>query len=109
MIIVDSLNSTRVEEGKERKYIYRLTKEQFRESQAYGIEVERQDFLCGDVINIERDKIELISNNRYKVNELLRMLYKYQVSPIHLVDILGEYVDEYIYDFDDLGNQQVVN
>lgn len=109
MVIVDSLNSTNIRDGKESKYIYRLLKNIFKESQAYGIEVERQDFVDGEIINIERDKIELISNNRYKVNELLRMLYKHEVSPIHLVDILGEYVDEYIYDFDDLGNQQVVN
>lgn len=27
-------------------------------------------------------------------------LCKYEVSPIHLVDILGEFVDEHAYEFD---------
>ena len=27
------------------------------------------------------------------------MLYENQVSPIHLIDIIGEYVDEYVNDF----------
>ncbi|MDF2675395.1 MAG: Uncharacterized protein K0R09_3667, partial [Clostridiales bacterium] len=31
---------------------------------------------------------------------LLKMLYENIVSPLHLLDILGEYVDEYIIDFD---------
>ncbi|MGL5380464.1 DUF6514 family protein [Clostridium sp.] len=109
MNIVDSLCTTKTEEDKEIRYIYRVTKEYFNESQAYGIEVERLDLKCGRVVNIERDGIRLISNNRFKVSELMRMLHKHQVSPIHLVDILGEYVDEYIYDFDELEDQRVIN
>ena len=33
------------------------------------------------------------------VSHDLDLVYKYQVSPVHLVDILGEYVDQYVSDF----------
>lgn len=109
MKIVDSLNTTINVDGSDIKYIYRLTKSDYKGSQAYGIEVERQDCKNGQTVNIERDNIKLISNNRYKVNELLRLLYKNQVSPIHLTEILGEYVDRYIYDFNEIENAKVIN
>ncbi|AYE34154.1 DUF6514 family protein [Clostridium septicum] len=100
MNIVNSLFSIRTEDNKEHKYFYRLLRSQFRGCQAFGIEVERQDIKDGQVVNIERDDIRLISNDENKVNLLLNLLYENQVSPVHLVDVLGEYVDEYIYDFD---------
>lgn len=109
MRIVDSLNSTISRDGGEVQYIYRLTRSEYKGSQAYGIEVERQDSKDGQTVNIERDDIKLISNNRYKVNELLRLLYKNQVSPIHLTEILGEYVDEYISDFNNIQNDRIIN
>lgn len=68
--------------------------------QSYGIEIERQDVCNGAVINIERDCISSISPQRHKVHNLLKLLYDKAVSPMHLVDVLGEYVDEYIIDFD---------
>ncbi|ATD54057.1 DUF6514 family protein [Clostridium chauvoei] len=100
MNIVDSLLSVRTEDNREHKYFYRLFSSSFRGNQAFGIEVERQVVEDGQVINIERDDISLISNDKQKVSKLLDLLYKNQVSPIHLVDVLGEYVDEYVYDFD---------
>ena len=53
----------------------------------------------GKVVQIERDKIERISTKEEKVRQLLELLHIYQVSPIHLVDVLGEYVDNYVCDF----------
>lgn len=109
MKIVDSLSSSINREGTEFKYVYRLIKGQYKYEQAYGIEVEKQELKDGQAIDIERDEIKLISNNRYKVNELLRLLYRNQVSPIHLVEVLGEYVDEYIYDFENEENERIIN
>lgn len=99
MHIVESLYSDMKTDDKESRYSFRLFKENFLNGQAFGIEVERQDLMGGDVIRIERDFISKISNNEEKVKELLKLLYNYQVSPIHLVDILGEYVDNYVSDF----------
>jgi protein tyrosine phosphatase len=77
--------------------------------QTYGIEIERQDYLDDSLINIERDCISTISPQRHKIHNLLKMLYDNQVSPIHLVDVLGEYVDEYIIDFDSALENGVTN
>jgi len=99
MYIVDSLYSNNENDNKEVKYSFRIIKEKFNFGQAFGIEVERQDLIEGKVVQIERDSINKISNKEEKVKELLDLVYRYQVSPIHLVDILGEYVDEYVSDF----------
>lgn len=80
-------------------YIYRLTETKFRSGQAFGIEIERQDMKDGKVINIDRDSVDIISNNEEKVMPILDLLYKNNVSPIHLIDIIGQYVDECVEDF----------
>ena len=72
---------------------------EFKGRQAYGIEVERQDVIDGDLVNIERDSVNNISTNKEKVKKLFDLVSKNNVSPIHLIDVIGEYVDEYITDF----------
>lgn len=100
MYIVDSLYSNDIIANKEIRYFFRMIKEDFNVGQAFGIEVERQDLIEGNIIQIERDLIRRISNKEEKVKALLDLVQKYQVSPIHLVDIVGEYVDNYVSDFD---------
>ncbi len=108
MMVVESLSRTEKVGDITYLYNYRVTRgyismeveEEVVSSQAYGIEVERQDIVDGVVVNIERDSIENISPQRHKVHNLLRLLYDNVVSPIHLVEVLGEYVDAYIMDFD---------
>ena len=95
MYIVNSLYSNIKNDNKESQYSYRMIKGEF----VFGIEIERQDLIGGEVVRIERDSISNISNREEKVKELLDLVYKYQVSPVHLVDILGEYVDQYVSDF----------
>lgn len=78
---------------KEVKYIYRMTENNIRNKQAFGIEIERQDFNDGEVINLERDYVSLVADEEKKANDLLVLLFNNLVSPIHLVDIVGEYSD----------------
>lgn len=99
MHIVESIDSNVKTDNKESKYSFRMFKESFFSGQAFGIEVERQDLIEGNIIKIERDSISKISNNEEKVRDLLKLLFNYKVSPIHLVDILGDYVDSYVSDF----------
>lgn len=82
------------------KYLYRLIEQDFYGVQVYGIEVEKEDIVDRKEIGIERDSVNIISPDENKVRKLLNMLYNYKVSPIHLIDIIGEYVDEYVSDFD---------
>lgn len=108
MIVVENA-IRRLQEGDlTRIYSYRLVKDKisihFRgsneEVQAYGIEVERQDIVNGEIINIQRDCVASISPYRHKVHNLMKILYENTVSPIHLLDIIGEEVDYSVGDFD---------
>ena len=99
MNIVNSLYLNFQNDTKESRYSFRMFKEKFLDGQAFGIEVERQDLVNGNIVEIERDSISKISNKEEKVMELLKLVHNHQVSPIHLVDILGEYVDNYTSDF----------
>ncbi len=107
-MIVENFSLSKIIGDKKYVYLYRLLKEKVAitykneviQVQSYGIEVERQDILENKLVNVQRECIKNISPERYKVHNLLKLLYDNQVSPIHLVDVLGDYVDEYILDFD---------
>lgn len=90
---------SRVTNGIERKYQYKLIKTLIGKDEVFGIEIERTDYKGELEIDSYSDSVELISPVESKVKGLLRMLYENQVSPIHLIDIIGEYVDEYVSDF----------
>ncbi|MGH4119411.1 DUF6514 family protein [Clostridium sp.] len=110
MIIIENLSKKLMENDVKHNYFYRMVKSEMSVSmygeltqvQAYGIEIERQDILDDTVVFIERDCVENISPQRHKVKNLLKMLYDNNVSPIHMIDILGDYIDEYIVDFDEM-------
>ena len=113
MMVVETLSKNDIIDGIRYKYCYRLLKSNFEmkldeggvKGTCYGIEVERQDILNNNVINIERDSIPKISTYRHKVHTLLKLLNDNSVSPIHLVEVIGDYVDEYAADF----NESLVN
>lgn len=98
-----------LEEGsKKYKYNYILTKNDLSvsvedgcvEVPAYGIIVEKENYIDGELKGIDKDSIEYISPYRHKVQEMLKLLYENVVSPVHLVDVLGEKVDKCVADFD---------
>ena len=103
-MVLENLLITRCINDVEMKYIYKLTERQYKSVQAYGIEIERDDYKNGENVNIVKDSVDLISPEKEKVKNLLDILYKNEVSPIHLIDIIGEYVDSYVSDFDKILN-----
>ena len=70
MHIDNILNDSIFDSNKEMKYSYRLVRENFFGGQAYGIEVERQDFSNNKLIYVERNEIRKISNTKAKVATL---------------------------------------
>ncbi|MEY7999197.1 DUF6514 family protein [Clostridium sp. Mt-5] len=114
-MIVENFSFSEIVEKMKYVYFYRLLKEKMAityeneiiEVQSYGIEVERQDISEGKLVNVQRDCVRSISPERYKVHNLLKLLYDNKVSPIHLVDVIGDYVDEYILDFDKQTNNYI--
>lgn len=110
MTIVELLVKSEEVIGVKYKYFYRLVKRELLIDsvyegkvviQSYGIEVERHDIVNDNMVNIERNSIENISPSRFKVHNLLKFLFDNTVSPVHLVDIIGEKVDEYVSDYND--------
>ena len=55
--------------------------------------------LENEMVKIERDSVNYISTHKEKVKKLFDLVSKNNVSPIHLIDVIGEYVDEYVSDF----------
>lgn len=108
MKIIKSLTRNEIKNEVKYNYFYRLVRNELRlkidgekvNVQTYGIEVERHHMFNGDLVNIERESIASISPQEHKVHNLLKMIYDNEVHPVHLIDILGEYVDKYVTDFD---------
>ncbi|OOM79787.1 hypothetical protein CLPUN_14680 [Clostridium puniceum] len=109
MNLVDEYTSIHKGEDVEYRYVYRLIKKCFRGITAYGIEIERKDYVGLANVNLERESVEVISAHRHKVKQLLIKLYTNKVSPYHLIDLVGSYVDEYAYEFDSGMEEKVVN
>lgn len=109
MLVVENLIRSEVNENIQYNYSYRIIKDKVSFSeydkldiQSYGIEVERQDLIDGKLFKVERELIKCISPHRHKVHNLVKMLCDNLVSPIHVVDVVGEYIDEYITDYDEI-------
>lgn len=81
-------------------YCYRLTKSTYKGIPVYGIEIERKDYIGIKNVNIERDRVEMISYEKHKAKDILISLYKNKLSPIHLVDVVGSYADKFSYEAD---------
>jgi hypothetical protein len=99
MMVVENLWRKLNIDNRECDYSYRLIKSDFKGTAVYGIEVERIDYYDDKIVNIERDSIDKISPIYDNVLQLLNLVYENQVSPIHLIDVLGERVDELVEDF----------
>lgn len=109
MNLVEEYTSINRDNDVEFRYAYRLIKKDYKGIAAYGIEIERKDYVGLKNITLEREKIDIISPHRYKVKQLMMKLYNNQVSPIHLIDIIGSYVDEHAYEFDLEIQEKVIN
>ena len=62
-------------DDRESKYIYRIIENTVKNRQAFGIEIERQDLNCGEVINLERDTINIVASNEKKAEDILVLLF----------------------------------
>lgn len=115
MVVVESLTSSEYLNDIKYVYCYHMIKSSLNlaygddnlriQTQSYGIEVERQSIDGESIVAVERDCIKNISTERHKVHNLLKLLCDNKVSPIHLVDVIGSYADEYASDYDMLVNK----
>lgn len=66
----------------------------------YGIEAICEKKIDGNMTKSYTDVIECISPNKEKVLNLIDFLRRHEVSPIHLIDIAGPFVDGCVEDFE---------
>ena len=81
------------------RYLYKLLRTNFNKEYVYGIEIKQEDIQGEKIINIEKESVDIISPKKEKVDDILNKLYRNEVSPIHLIDIIGLDVDKAVFDF----------
>lgn len=89
MLVVENLKKNINTEEINYKYFYRLIKTSFEFVDFFGVEIERQDFKEGNLIKIEREKVDYLSTEKKVALDWLYKLYENEASPIHLIDIVG--------------------
>jgi len=70
--------------------------------EAYGIEVESRIKGNNESGQVFKDEVKYITPCKNKGREFLNMLKDNSVSPIHLIDIIEEYIEEYYMDFNNV-------
>lgn len=81
------------------KYSYSIESKEYNNETVYGIEAKKENIENGLVVSTIEDYVDIISKKKDVVEHLVELLYKNQVSPIHLIDIIGETVDNCVFEF----------
>lgn len=68
--------------------------------EAYGVEVESRRKNNDKIVHASKEEVRYITPYKYKGSQFLHLLEKNMVSPIHLVEIVEEMIEEYYKDFD---------
>lgn len=67
---------------------------------AYGVEIESIITNHDKIVHASREEVKYITPYKFKGREFLNMLEKNMVSPIHLLEITEELIEDYYKDFD---------
>lgn len=66
----------------------------------YGIEIISEKIENDKTVENFRDSLPAVSSVKEKVLNLIEFLRKNEVSPYHIIDIVGEYSDNWVGDFE---------
>ena len=108
-MIVDTVKCKVKEDNGEFEYIYNLVENKLSLEMckdnilAYGVEVQSFIKTNGKMVMVDKEEVKFISPYKYKVKEFMSMLEKNLVSPIHLIDIVEEVIEDYYLDFDNIS------
>lgn len=62
------------------------------DTESYGIEIVKKEYQ-GKKINIEKEKIDRISNEKSTINSILNKLKQFKVTPIALKDVVHDIME----------------
>lgn len=95
MDILEEYKREHTENGIQMDYLYRLIRDKKEGEYVYGIEIVRKDYKDNKCINEEENIVKSVSNDIFKVKDYLMNLFLYDVSPLHLLDIIQDAVESY--------------
>ena len=88
----NDIRGTNVKNRIELEY-YRIKKKKHHllkeNTETYGIEVVKKEY-NGHIINIEKEKVDKISNKKANIDSILNILKEFQVTPIALKDVIED-------------------
>lgn len=107
-MIIDTINCNLKCENGELEYVYNLTEKKLslevegEEEEVVSYGVEAQSFIkTGEKRTlVSKEEIQVLTPYKHKAKEFISMLRRNEVSPIHLLDIAEEIIEEYYLDFD---------
>ena len=110
-MVVETLKCNEVCGENHVEYTYKLIQRELsmdieggrRVIEAYGIEVESKIKDNNGSGQVFKDEVQYITPYKNKGHEFLNMLKNNSVSPIHLIDIVEEHIEEYYMDFNDIA------
>ena len=99
---------TTLDDGNDLVYKYYITEEERKinyedqsvEVKGYGICAESEKIKNDKTQIIFKDSIDFINPYKEKVMDIIDFLKNNKVSPIHIVDVIGEEIDDMVQDFD---------
>lgn len=110
MLVKNEVGSCRIriDDGKECIYKYfviETSKEIFINGKnvnipCYGICIESEVYEEGMLSSTFENTIEYATPFLSKILKLIDYLKQNEVSPVHLIDVAGEFIDEWVNDFD---------
>lgn len=108
-MVIETIKCNVEYEQNNMEYTYNLTqseleihmREEKRTINAYGVEVESKVKDKNNDVYEYKEEVKYITPYRCKGSEFLSFLRNNRVSPIHLLEITEEYIEEYYRDFDE--------
>jgi len=92
-LVIEKKVTTKYIDGIERVYIYKVTQQKQESIIEYGVKAIREDISKGERIAIIENEVSYISPEKELVIGIVDILCRNEVSPIHLKEIVCDYVD----------------
>jgi len=93
VMVIEKKVTTKYIDGIERIYIYKVTQQKQDSILEYGVKATREDVSKGESVTIVESEVKYISPKKDVVMGIVDILCRNEVSPIHLKEIVCDYVD----------------
>lgn len=92
-MVIEKKVTTKYIDGIERVYVYKVTQQKQHSILEYGVKATREDISKGERVTMVENEVEFISPKKELVIGIVNILSRNEVSPIHLKEIVCDFVD----------------